>query len=83
MQQFFDARAQVLAAITRIRLAGAGVALAERNLQASLAKYRAGEAPLIEVTDAQNSLIAQRTACYQAIFDYQTARTRLAQATGQ
>jgi outer membrane protein TolC len=82
-QQFYDARAQALAAIKRIRLAGAGVALAERNLQASLAKYRAGEAQIIEVTDAQNSLIAQRAACYQAIFDYQAARARLAQATGQ
>jgi outer membrane protein TolC len=82
-QQFYDARAQALAAIKRIRLAGVGVALAARNLQASLAKYRAGEAQILEVTDAQNSLIAQRAACYQAIFDYQTARARLAQATGQ
>jgi outer membrane protein TolC len=82
-QQFYDARTQALAAITRIRLTCAGVALAERNLQASIARYRAGEAQLIEVTDAQNSLIAQRTAFYQAIFDYQTARARLAQATGR
>ena len=38
------------------------------DLVASLARYRAGEAQLIEVTDAQNTLIAQRTALYQAIF---------------
>jgi outer membrane protein TolC len=82
-QQFYDARAQALAAVTRIRLASAGVIKAESNLQASIARYRAGEAQIIEVTDAQNTLIAQRTAFYQAIFDYQAARTRLMQATGQ
>jgi outer membrane protein len=82
-QQFYDARAQALAAVTRIRLASAGVIKAESNLQASIARYRAGEAQIIEVTDAQNTLIAQRTAFYQAIFDYQAARTRLMQATGR
>lgn len=82
-QQFYDARAQAVSAAARIRLASAGVTEAERNLAASLARYRAGEAQIIEVTDAQNTLIAQRTAFYQAIFDYQTARARLMQATGQ
>jgi outer membrane protein TolC len=82
-QQFYDARAQAISAQARIRLAGAGVVEAERNLTASLARYRAGEAPILEVTDAQNTLIAQRTAFYQAIFDYQTARARLMQASGQ
>jgi outer membrane protein TolC len=82
-QQFYDARALALSAATRIRLAGAALAAAESNLAASIARYRAGEAPILEVTDAQNILIAQRTAFYQAIFDYQTARTRLMQATGQ
>ena len=82
-QQFYDARAQALSAVARIRLASAGITEAERNLSASLARYRAGEAQIIEVTDAQNTLITQRTAFYQAIFDYQTARARLMQATGQ
>ncbi len=82
-QQFFTARAQALSAITRVRLATTGIADAQRNVAASLARYRAGEAGIIEVTDAQNTLNARRTALYQAIFDYQTARTRLLQATGQ
>lgn len=82
-QQFFTARAQALAAVTRVGLARAGVADAERNLAVSVARYRAGEAPVIEVTDAQNALVAQRAALYQALFDYQLARARLVQATGQ
>ncbi|MDX6692687.1 MAG: hypothetical protein QOF02_290 [Blastocatellia bacterium] len=82
-QQFFTARAQAIAAATRIRLATQGIADAESNVAASRARYRAGEAGIIEVTDAQNTLNARRTALYQAIFDYQTARARLLQATGQ
>jgi outer membrane protein TolC len=82
-QQFYDARTQAVSALARIRLAGAGVMEAESNLRASIMRYRAGEAQVIEVTDAQNTLITERTAFYQAIFDYQTARARLMQATGQ
>jgi outer membrane protein TolC len=82
-QAFFSARAQAIAAAARISLARTSIIDAEQNLVASLARYRAGEAQIIEVTDAQNTLIAQRTALYQAIFDYQVARTRLRQATGQ
>jgi outer membrane protein TolC len=82
-QQFYDARTQALSAVARIGLASAGIVEAERNLAASLARYRAGEAQILEVTDAQNTLITQRAAFYQATFDYQTARARLMQATGQ
>jgi outer membrane protein len=82
-QAFFSARAQALAAAARINLARTGIADAEQNLAASLARYRAGEAEILEVTEAQNTLIAQRTALYQALFDYQVARARLRQVTGQ
>jgi outer membrane protein TolC len=82
-QQFYAARTAALSAVTRIRLAGTGLTLAENNLNASLARYRAGEATIIEVTDAQTTLAAQRLAFYQAIFDYQTARERLLQAAGR
>jgi outer membrane protein TolC len=82
-QTFFSARAQALSAAARIRLSNAAILDAEQNLNASLARYRAGEAQILEVTDAQNTLIVQRSALYQAIFDYQVARTRLRQATGQ
>jgi outer membrane protein TolC len=82
-QEFYSAQAQVTAAATRIRLAGTGVTEGQSNLNASIARYRAGEAQIIEVTDAMTTLAAQRFALYQAIFDYQTSLARLRLATGQ
>jgi outer membrane protein TolC len=82
-QQFYAAQALVISAAARIRLAGTGVTQAQSNLNASIARYRAGEAQIIEVTDALTTLAAQRFALYQAIFDYQTSLARLRQATGQ
>jgi outer membrane protein TolC len=82
-QQFYGAQAQVSSAIARIKLAGTGIMQAQSNLNASIARYRAGEAQIIEVTDAMATLAAQRFALYQAIFDYQTALARLRQAAGQ
>jgi outer membrane protein TolC len=82
-QQFYAAQAQVSSAALRIKLAGAGITQAQANLNASIARYRAGEAQIIEVTDALTTLAAQRFALYQAIFDYQTALARLRQAAGQ
>jgi outer membrane protein TolC len=82
-QQFYAAQAQLASASRRVRLAGTGVTEAQTNLDASIARYRAGEAQIIEVTDALTTLAAQRFALYQAIFDYQTALARLRQATGQ
>ena len=81
-QQFYAAQAQVSTAAARVRLAGQAVTLAQSNLNTSIARYRAGEAQIIEVTDAQTTLVTQRLALYQAIFDYQTALGRLRQATG-
>ena len=82
-QQFYAARSQAASAAERVRLAREGVLAAQDNLAASIARYRAGEAQIIEVTDAQNMLVTQRAALYQALFDYQTALGRLRQATGQ
>jgi outer membrane protein TolC len=82
-QQFYAARAQVESAAGRIALAREGITKAQDNLAASIARYRAGEAPIVEVTDAQTTLVEQRSALYQAIFDYQTALARLKQATGR
>ncbi len=82
-QAFFSAGTQAQSAALRIRQIGDGITLAEQNLRASLARYQAGEASIVEVTDAQNTLINQRLALYQAIFDYQTARARLLRAIGQ
>jgi outer membrane protein TolC len=82
-QQFYTARAQALSAAVRARLLQQSVADAERNVQTSISRYRAGEAPILEVTDAQTTLAAQRASLFQALFDYQIARARLAQAAGQ
>ena len=82
-QEFYVARAQAANAATRIGLAREGVIKAQDNLTASIARYRAGEAQIIEVTDAQTTLVTQRTALYQAIFDYYIALSKLRQTTGQ
>ena len=82
-QQFYAAQAQTANAAARINLAREGVTKAQDNVAASIARYRAGEAQIVEVTDAQTTLVEQRNALYQAIFDYQTALARLRQATGQ
>ena len=82
-QQFYAARAQVESAVARIGLAREGITKAENNIAASIARYRAGEAQIVEVTDAQTTLVEQRNALYQAIFDYQTSLARLRQATGR
>jgi outer membrane protein len=82
-QQFYSARTFALSAYSRIGIATTGLRQAESNLSASIARYRAGEAPILEVTDAQTSLAMQRLALYQAIFDYETALARLLQAAGQ
>lgn len=82
-QQFYTSRAQALSAASRVRLLQTSVADAERNVQTSIARYRAGEAPILEVTDAATTLATQRASLFQALFDYQVARARLAQAAGQ
>jgi outer membrane protein TolC len=81
--QFYVARSQALAAATRYQFLSASVSDAERNVQSSIARYRGGEAAFIEVSDAFSTLAAQRAALYQALFDYQSAKARLLQATGQ
>lgn len=81
--QFYAAQAQAASAERRIRIAGTGITGAQSNLNASIARYRAGEAQIIEVTDALTTLAGQRFALYQALFDYQIALARLRQSTGQ
>jgi len=83
VQAFFAVRAQALAAQERITLLRQSITDAENNRAASIARYRAGEAAITEVIDAENTLVAQRVAFYQALFDYQTAKARLARAAGQ
>ena len=82
-QQFYAAQAQTASAAARIRLSRAAITQAQQNLDSSIARYRAGEGQIVEVTDALTTLAAQRQALSQAAFDYQVALARLRQATGQ
>ncbi len=83
VQAFYTARTQAQSAAVRIRQIGASITDAEMNVSASVARYRSGEATIAEVTDANNTLVTLRQALYQAIFDYQTARSRLLRAIGR
>jgi len=83
VQAFYLAHSQALAAQERIALLRQSITDAENNRTASIARYRAGEATITEVIDAENTLVTQRVAFYQSLFDYQTAKARLARAAGQ
>lgn len=80
--QFATARVEATTAADRVENARRAVADAERNVTISIDRYRAGEAPILEATDAQTTLAAQRLALQQALFDYQIARARLREAGG-
>lgn len=82
-QTFRAAVLQATSARDRIRLLGETITKAEKVVEVSTLRYRSGEAPITEVTDAQTTLVQQRAALYQAIFDYQIALARLRQAVGK
>jgi len=82
-QDFLAAREGALAAVRRVDNARAAVADAQRNADVSIARYRAGEAPVVEVTDALTTLAQQRANYNQALFDYEMARARLQEAAGE
>ena len=81
--QFATARDEALTAIRRADNARAAVADAQRNADISVARYRAGEAPILEVTDALTTLAQQRTNYQQALFDFEIARAHLQEAAGE
>lgn len=82
-QEFLVARDEALTAIRRVDNARAAVADARRNVDISIARYRAGEAPILEVTDALTTLATQRTNYQQALFDFEIARAHLQEAAGE
>jgi outer membrane protein len=81
--QFAVAREEALAAIRRVDNARTAVADARRDVDISIARYRAGEAPILEVTDALTTLAQQRTNYQQALFDFEIARAHLQEAAGE
>jgi len=81
--QFAAAREEALTAIRRVDNARTAVADARRNVDISIARYRAGEAPILEVTDSLTTLAQQRTNYQQALFDFEIARAHLQEAAGE
>ncbi|HYM62876.1 MAG TPA: TolC family protein [Thermoanaerobaculia bacterium] len=82
-QQFYTARDEALTAARRAENARRALADAEKNDTISIARYRAGEAPILEATDAQATLANQRIVMQQALYDFQIARERLREAAGE
>ena len=70
-------------AVRRVDNARSAVADAQRNADISIARYRAGEAPILEVTDALTTLAQQRSNFQQALYDFEIARARLQEAAGE
>jgi outer membrane protein TolC len=81
--QFATARQEAITAAERVENARRALADAERNVTISIARYRAGEAPISEATDAQTTRAQQRLALQQALFDFQVALAHLREAAGE
>jgi outer membrane protein TolC len=82
-QQDLRAREEAASAVRRAANARTVVADAQRNVDISIARYRDGEAPILEVTDALTTLAQQRLNLQQALFDFEVARAQLQEAAGQ
>lgn len=82
-QQFLSSREEALSAVRRAVNARAAVTDAQRNVDISIARYRAGEASIVEVTDALTTLAQQRANLQQALYDFEFARAQLQEASGQ
>lgn len=76
-QEFYTSRAAALSALERIRLTRAAAQAAQRNIALTLTRYRQKQSTILDVVDAQASYAEARTAFYQALTDYRTARIRL------
>ena len=77
-QEFYSTRAAAFSALERIRVAQQRAADAEKNLYDLLGHYRAHEANITQLLDAQSAHTDARTALYQSVTDYEAARVRLA-----
>lgn len=82
-QQFLISREQALTSVRRADDARTALADARRNVDISIDRYRAGEAPIVEVTDALTTLAQVRANFQQALYDFEVARAHLQEATGQ
>lgn len=81
--QFATAREEAASAAQRLENARRALPDAERSAAISVARYRAGEAPISEATEAQATLAERRLALQQALADYFVARAHLREAAGE
>lgn len=81
--EFWIARAHTDTAVERIRASASGVDDARRSLDLATLRYRAGEAPSLEVIDARRVYAERRGAYVQAMFDYRVSLDQLRRASGQ
>ncbi|MBV8519966.1 MAG: TolC family protein [Acidobacteria bacterium] len=81
--EYATAREEAVTAAARVDNARQALADAERNVTISVARYRAGEAPISEATDAQTTRAQQRLTLQQALFDWQLALAHLREAAGE
>jgi Outer membrane protein len=75
--------ALLAAAREQVRLQRETVKLVEENRDLAKNEYRAGDAPLIRLNEAQRDLIATSNQLAQALVGYHLARQRLLAATGR
>lgn len=78
-----NALAQLTSSQERVRLLAGELGTARENLSISQARYQAGEAPIIEVIDAQNSLTNLTQAHFQAVYDHLSANIAYQRALGE
>lgn len=81
--EFWIAHAKTDSAIERVRVSETGVEDARRSLELATLRYRAGEAPSLEVIDARRVYAERRGAFVQAMFDYRISIDHLRRASGQ
>lgn len=81
--EYWIAKAQTDTDVERVRACASGVDDARRSLDLATLRYRAGEAPSLEVIDARRVYAERRAAFVQAMFDYRVALDHLRRAAGQ
>lgn len=80
---FYTERNNVDLAVKQMAEGRREVELARESLRLARLRYDGGEAPALEVVEAQNTAAGAELAYNQAVFQYHMSRARLEVATGQ
>lgn len=81
--EFYTERNNVDLAVKQMAEGRREVELARESLRLARLRYDGGEAPALEVVEAQNTAAGAELAYNQAVFQYHMSRARLEVATGQ